>query len=227
MVRIVANVVGRPQLRVSLPPKDVHYLTQVMRRRPGDLVEVLGADGRVWVGEWMGEGVICLKALSLPPWVPPRSIILYQSLLKGDHFSEVVDQATQVGVTRIVPVLAERCVVRAVSQNRRARWQAIAKEASEQCRRAQVPELGELLDLEEMRAVPGGESYALAPQATPGYPWRQQNNAPVELVVGPEGGLSPLEIAQLQRRGFHPLSLGPQIFRSENAGAFAALLFLQ
>ena len=227
MVRILSDVLGHPQQRVAVSPQDTHYLTAVMRRRVGDFVEVLARDGQIWLGEWLGEGTILLKELALSGWAPRRQVILYQALLKGDHFSEVVDRATQVGVSRIVPLVTHRCIVRDVTLNRMGRWRAIAKEASEQSRRSGVPELEELAFAEKLTAYPEAESYVLAPTARVDRPWLKENQGPLELVVGPEGGLTPLEIERLGERGFSSLSIGHQVFRSENAGSFAALLFLQ
>ncbi len=227
MIRISCDVVGRPETRILVSPADSHYLGVVMRRRMGDMVEVLASDGQVWLGEWIGDGQVLLKQLAPPGWVPRRHVILYQALLKNDRFSEVVDRATQVGVSQIVPLVTDRCIVRDMTDNRLARWRAIAKEASEQCRRSNLLQVGELMTASRLSAQPQTESYVLAPLGIADRPWLHESVAPLELVVGPEGGLTPSEIEKLAQKGFRPLSLGEQIFRSENAGSFAALLFLQ
>jgi 16S rRNA (uracil1498-N3)-methyltransferase len=139
----------------------------------------------------------------------------------------VIEKGTEVGVDGFEPFVAERSVVREVSENKWTRWRRVAKEATEQCRRSEVPRLfplrngvGELtLQAEEVGIV-------WDPHGMPIDAWWHAQQPPrrIKVVNGPEGGLSAGELSQLRDQGFAPVRLGPRIFRAENAGIFGALL---
>ncbi|MCY0898773.1 MAG: RsmE family RNA methyltransferase [Firmicutes bacterium] len=228
MVRVAVNQSARNGAALWLPSREWHYVHRVMRARPGDRLEVLTGDGEVWLATVANsDGLITLDQLLVEASPIPRVITLYQALLKGDRFSEVVDRATQAGVSIFVPIISERTIVRDISSSKWTRWQVIAKEASEQCGRSDVPKIGPLSRIEEIDLKSGEDGYVLHPPVAYDRPWLQPSTTPLALVVGPEGGLTAREVESLQRRGFRPLSLGPRIFRAENAGAVAATLFLQ
>ena len=227
MIRLRLDVSGGQAIRVPLGCEDSHYLVDVMRLKAGDSLEVLTRDNTVWSAVLESNHMVRLQTELDRHNRLPRHVTLYQALLKGDHFGAVVDRATQAGVGRIVPILTARCIVREVSLNKRARWSLLAKEAGEQSHRIDVPDIGDLASLDSL--VPGGGAfgYVLDPRAAYDRPWLEPQVGSVELVVGPEGGLTPDEVSRLQSVGFRPISLGPRVYRAENAGAFAAVLFLQ
>ncbi|PSR23630.1 MAG: hypothetical protein C7B45_02360 [Sulfobacillus acidophilus] len=226
MIRLAIEGQGRSSRIYPLAPADWHYVTVVMRRAIGDAIEVMTADGQVWQAQLLDRGVQ-LQVPLMRHGLPRREITLYQALLKGDHFSAVIDRATQAGVMHFVPVLTERCIVREVTAAKARRWRLVAKEASEQSRRAYIPDVGEMLSLAELRLPPQSEGFVLDPQGEYRRVWLSQSVQPLSLVIGPEGGWSAGELEVLQAGGFDRISLGEGIFRAENAGAFAAILFLQ
>jgi 16S rRNA (uracil1498-N3)-methyltransferase len=211
---------------IPLADDERHYLLQVMRRRVGDPVEVLAFDGRVFLAEVVSTDGVRIVAEGERPWQPVRAITLVQALLKGDHFSDVVDRATQAGVSRFVPLITDRTIVREVKSTRLDRWRTIAKEASEQCRRGDVPTISDPIALKDLYPEKDADAVVLHPGGPGGAPWNTPTHKPLTLVVGPEGGLSDDEVAALTSRGFEPLSLEGPVYRAENAGAFAAVLFL-
>lgn len=230
MIRIAVKAYPGPEAVMELPDADRHYLTQVMRRAPGDEIEVLTPEGTVWRARILAAGRVQLLGESDAAWTPRRPITLVQALLKGDHFSEVVDRATQAGVAHFIPLVTERCIVREVKPHRLERWRTVAKEASEQSKRAAVPEVSCPMALSDLVVESGSQGFVLHPHASPGLPWQGRQgdpSGPLTLIVGPEGGLSSTEVEWLETRGFQALSLGPGVYRAENAGAFAAVLFLQ
>jgi 16S rRNA (uracil1498-N3)-methyltransferase len=226
MIRIAIEEKGAASQSYSLTPADWHYVTDVMRLAVGDSLEVSTGDGQVWQAQLLSHGVK-LHVPLVRYGLPRREITIYQALLKGDHFSAVVDRATQAGVMHFVPVLAERCIVREVTAVKARRWRVVAKEASEQSRRTHIPDVGELLSLAELRLSPGHEGFVLDPKAEYRRVWLAGSSNPLSLVIGPEGGWTTRELDVLQSRGFSRISLGEGIYRAENAGAFAAILFLQ
>jgi 16S rRNA (uracil1498-N3)-methyltransferase len=227
MIRLALDVVGAMGTRVPVSATDWHYLTQVMRRDSGDSIEVLCRDGLVFEAILLDGQQLEIRGAVAHVRKPGRHITLYQALLKGDHFSAVVERATEAGISRFVPLVTERSIVRDVSPNRASRWRAIAKEASEQCQRPDVPLVEDMMRLTDLAATSGCDAFVLDPRARDARPWLLPSEAPLELVIGPEGGFTPTELNLLSARGFLPLSLGERVYRAENAGAFAAVLFLQ
>ncbi len=227
MIRLSLDVVGACGTRVPVGASDWHYLTQVMRRESGDRIEVLAEDGEVFEAVLVDGQHVEIRGKVANVRKPRRHITLYQALLKGDHFSEVVERATEAGISRFVPIVTERSIVRDVSPNKAARWRAIAKEASEQCQRPDVPGIEEMKRVSDLRAAAGSDAFVLDPRANDARPWLVPADHPLDIVIGPEGGFTPAELDLLSARGFLPLSLGERVYRAENAGAFAAVLFLQ
>lgn len=213
--------------RILLSADDRHYLLDVMRRGVGDLVEALSDDGLVFRAEITANGELLVvdavgRALSAS-----RKITLFQALLKGDHFADVVERGTEAGIEAFVPIVTARSIPREVSPNKALRWRAIAKEASEQSRGAMIPEIVSVQGVTALSVPSDAEGYVLDPSAPQKPLWLDTNSAHIALVVGPEGGFTSDEYHDLYGRGFQPLSLGPRVYRAENAGAFAAVLFLQ
>ncbi|MCL5116848.1 MAG: 16S rRNA (uracil(1498)-N(3))-methyltransferase [Firmicutes bacterium] len=227
MIRLALAMEGHAGQAVTLNEADWHYVAGVMRRNVGDAIEVLAQDGLVWRARITAQCQLLLEERVVGNAPPRRSITLYQALLKGDHFSDVVGRGTEAGIARFVPVVTERSIVREVSPNKAARWRTVAKEASEQSRREAVPTIEPGVRLADLRAPEGADAYVLDPRAPHERAWAEDTSRPVALVVGPEGGFTPGEYAFLYDKGFRPLSLGPRVYRAENAGAFAAVLFLQ
>jgi 16S rRNA (uracil1498-N3)-methyltransferase len=211
---------------VRLGKDQWHYLYRVMRREAGDRLVVLLDEGPRWA-RVAGPARLTLEepaALAPPPH--PR-VLLAQALLKGDHVTVAMRLATEAGVAAVQPVVTERCIVRAVEPARLVRWTAVLGEAAEQCGRGEVPRLHPPVLLPDLQPV--GPLVVLTPDGAPlGTVWRSlADRDHLTVLVGPEGGLAPGELADLDRRGAYRAHLGPRIFRAENAGAFAVFLLLQ
>src|SRR5580700_7758127 len=148
---------------------------------------------------------------------PDPALVVAQALPKGDHGPLAVDLMTEGGVDTIVPWTAHRCVTRwegARGERALARWRAAAMQAAKQSRRAWLPEvataaLAVLLD-------PAGP-VALSRMDLPG-------SGDILVIVGPEGGVSPEEAAQLTRAGAVAARLGPTVLRTSSAGLVAAAI---
>jgi 16S rRNA (uracil1498-N3)-methyltransferase len=209
--------------RAELRPDQLRYLMQVMRRRPGERLIALLPDGpRMAVLQ--DDGFLELgEAVALAPPARP-AVVLAQALLKGDHWAEMADRATQAGVARLTPILTARTVVRDVGAERTRRWTRVIEEAAEQCGRADIPTLEPLVSLPALPPV--GPLVVLVPGAPLLTTVFDDLGRPpaLTLVVGPEGGLTDAEIAALRARGAVPGGLGARILRAENAGPFATFL---
>ncbi|WP_027883052.1 16S rRNA (uracil(1498)-N(3))-methyltransferase [Meiothermus rufus] len=205
--------------RIGLTGREARHLAQVLRARKGDILTVFdgqGLEGRAQVVA-LEPGCIWLQVEETWPASreTPQPITLYLALLKGDHLAEVVRAATELGVEQVVPILCQHCVVRELSQAKLERLQRIAREAAKQCQRSRVPTVQPLLFLKEVPRVEQG--FVAHPQASLLVHQRFDPQRPTALLTGPEGGLSPAEVALLEERGFTPVTLGPRILRAETA----------
>ena len=166
----------------------------------------------------------------------PLRIVLAQALARGEKMDWVIQKATELGVAAIQPIVTERTEVRLDAERagrRLAHWQAVAVAACEQCGRARVPTISEPAALATYAAGAdtGAIRLALDPDGGSLADALSGNSlhdatTPIHLVIGPEGGLSERDHAQLRVAGFRGLRLGPRILRTETAG-LAALAALQ
>ncbi len=222
---------------VPLTDADAHHLRDVLRLTAGDEV-VLAHSGRVvrvrltQVGESItGEVVDDLPAPCIPP------VTLVQGLAKGDKFDDVVRHATELGVSRFVPLAAARSVVRldtAKASARVARWQRIAGEAAKQSQQSVVPIVEQVTSIDSLAEVLGGALVLVCWEDAVDAPGieeaiaRYTSGPDVEcaVIVGPEGGLTAAEVDALERAGAVVVTLGPSVLRTETAGIVAAALAL-
>jgi 16S rRNA (uracil1498-N3)-methyltransferase len=162
----------------------------------------------------------------------PLDITLLQGVARGERMDLIVQKATELGVTRILPILAERSVVKVDARQRErklAHWKAIAISACEQCGRNRPPEVAEPAALSEaIAALPAGALKCLlaADGAKPLAAAARGVQGGIGLLIGPEGGLAENERRFAQANGFESFSIGPRILRTETAG-LAALAVLQ
>lgn len=219
---------------LPLDPDRSHYVSRVLRLRAGD--ELVLFDGRG--GEHAGSiaqasrnGVtVAVGERTGREAESPLAIRLVQGISRGERMDFVVQKATELGVRRITPVITEFSVVRldpAKAAKRAEHWSKIAQSACEQCGRNRLPEIDAPQALSAVldSPAPGDTRIVLQPGA--GRPLAQRpTGALVDLLIGPEGGLSEGELAQAAAAGFVPCSLGPRILRTETA-ALTAVAVLQ
>lgn len=213
----------------------LHHLRDVLRLGAGDEVIVVG-QGVAWrvrltsVAE-VAEGE---RFEQLPAQCLPR-VALVQGLAKGEKMDDVVRQATEIGVSRIVPLAAERSVVKldpAKAAARVERWRRIAAEAAQQSQRADVPAVDALVRAAELPGVLAGSVVLVCWEDAPGAPGiaaalahlAPREDAEVAVVVGPEGGLTAAEVRALTAGGATVVTLGATVLRTETAGVVAAAL---
>jgi 16S rRNA (uracil1498-N3)-methyltransferase len=228
---LIAPTQRRGEL-VSFSAEQWHQVRSVLRLRPGDRVLVFDGieplDSVVeLVAEASGRVVACQ-----PQAAEPRTrLVVYPALLQRDKFEPVLQKLTEIGAAAIVPLLTARGVVRdAPDDHRQTRWRAILREAAEQCGRGVVPELIAAL------AFPQGVERAAAEGtllvAYEGERQRSVHDAlrgaqqTVSVLVGPEGGFAPDEVACAEEAGGRLITLGPRILRSETASPVVAALVL-
>lgn len=218
---------------VSLGSTASGHLVRVLRLRPGAPLVVFNGDG----GEFPADLVRISKTaaeIRLGERVArdtesPFAITLVQGISRGERMEYTIQKAVEIGVTRIVPVEMARTVVslRGEKRQRRCeRWQSVAISACEQSGRNRVPEVAPPQLFDAWLAHPlAGSGLMLDHRADEGIA-SLQLDAPVTLLVGPEGGLTEEERARAKKSGYRAVRLGPRVLRTETAG-IAALAVLQ
>ncbi|MCW8888971.1 MAG: 16S rRNA (uracil(1498)-N(3))-methyltransferase, partial [Gammaproteobacteria bacterium] len=161
----------------------------------------------------------------------PLDITLLQGISKGDKMDYTVQKAVELGVNRIVPLLTERSVVKLDlkrSQKKQQHWQGIAISAAAQSGRNRVATVDPIITLSEYLQTPENSSVAkliLSPSSALGFN-SVSRNLSLNLLIGPEGGLSDSEERAANNVGFNAVRFGPRVLRTETA-AIAALGLIQ
>lgn len=218
---------------IPLEKEQAHYLFGVMRQRLGGAVALFnGVDG-----EWQAEiteagkrgGTLSCVAQSKPLQMPPDLWLLFAPIKKA-RTDFIVEKAAEMGAARILPVGTEYTNSERIRQDR---LQAHALEAAEQCGGTYVPQVDELQKLSQLLdhwpaerqlmfcdEAEVGNALHLAAQDHKGAPWA--------ILIGPEGGFSPVERKRLHSlEQSHVVSLGPRILRADTAAVAAMTLWQQ
>lgn len=221
--------------RAVMQGEAAHHLGRVLRAQPGQLYEL--SDGtRVWLGriETVSRDAVDFSLLEeLPSYHPAVETTLLLSVVKFDSFEWALEKATELGVTRIVPLASgrsEKALLAAVAK-RADRWKKLLLEASQQSRRVQVPILGALAKPEAAFAFFNQGLRIFLSEAPETKPMREilrdQKTDTAVLAIGPEGGWTDAEFAAARAAHFQDASLGRLILRAETAvvASLAALNF--
>ncbi|MEV7187927.1 16S rRNA (uracil(1498)-N(3))-methyltransferase [Kitasatospora sp. NPDC093102] len=231
--RIAAAVPGAV---VRLDGPEGRHAAAVKRLEPGEAVTLadglgLGVDGTV--AEVLGKDAIdvTVAAVRREPEPAPR-IVVVQALPKGDRGELAVETMTEVGVDVVIPWAASRCITQWKGERGAkalAKWRATAREAGKQSRRLRFPEVREPMTTRQLAPVLAQAAFAAVlheegaePLAHAGLP----EGGDLVLVVGPEGGVSPEELAAFAEAGAKPYRLGPSVLRTSTAGVAAGALLL-
>lgn len=219
-----------------LEGEEAKHCRQVTRHREGDTVVVFDGRGRKAVARIAsmhgGEVQLDVQSQSVVP-VPACSITLVQGIVKGDTMDWIVEKAVELGVQRVVPVTAQRSIVRldaADAAKKQAKWQRVALEACKQCGQAWLPEVSLPVSVEKACALTASVELRLTASLEAGaLPLKQlrpaASVASAALAIGPEGDFTEAEYDRLRTAGWQPWSLGNLVLRSETA-AICALSIL-
>lgn len=216
---------------ITISGEQARYLNRVLRCRPGDLITVINQNGTS-----LTASICDIARDSVTTKVAGRTaaadtsgcaITLYQSLLKGEKMDLVVQKSTELGISILVPVISERCIVR--DTRKLPRWRKIAEEASRQSGRVHPPKISEPLRFDSIFKDPpspailfweqGGDSLQDIAATLPSPPG-------IGIFTGPEGGFSEEEALRASDAGVLIASLGSRILRAETA-AIAAVTLMQ
>ncbi len=218
--RFFVDPASVPGEQFPLPETVERQVRRVLRLGDGDRIVLLTGDGTELVCRL--DGAECVIAERRPAAGEPRHrLTVCQALLRGDGLEEVVRQGTEIGVAAFRLFVSERCVARTISPGRLERLRTIAREAAEQSERGVVPAIDAPVAL---AAVVATGSVMLFER----HDGRRLGDvdAPSVVVIGPEGGFSPAEVAAAEADGATLAGLGPRILRSSTVAAAAASVIL-
>lgn len=216
--------------------EQVHQLKKVLRVRVGEQFEVVDDDSQLAIVEVSELEPFEVKVVELLEQKVelPVSVTIAVGLSKGDKLDWIVQKATELGVSEIIPLSLTRNVVKWTgdkADKKIERLQKIAEEASEQSHRLKVPRVTSVMTLKELvnytsdfeqkliayeESAKVGESLQLVKSLQ-----SLLENERVIFVFGPEGGIEEQEVALLEESGYIPCSLGPRILRAETAPLYA------
>jgi 16S rRNA (uracil1498-N3)-methyltransferase len=237
--RAYAPDAAAPATEIRLGPGESHHLVTVNRCGRGDPVVAFDGRGR----EWRCECVDASKSAALlrvkeafAPKARPHQITLAQALPKGATMDEIVRQATELGVVRIVPLVSERTQVHLDgdrAERKIEKWRTVSIEAAKQCGNPWLPEIAPLQELPAFLAAAARdhELRLVASLHAGANSWkkilaqfRAKTGRPPESVcwlIGPEGDFSPTEITAAVLAGFAPVTLGTLVLRCDTAAVYA------
>ena len=222
---------------ITVSGEDVRHIGAVLRMKAGD--ELLLCDGK---GTEYSVAILHVDRTEIKTEIKnttrrepayPR-VTLGQGLPKSDKMDWIVQKATELGVANIVPLVTERTIVKVRDEEKRiSRWQKIAREAAMQSNRADIPAIGPIVPFNDFLRTPNSEPGTLLL-----FPW-EEGTKPIKdvlrgsqgikhiiVLIGPEGGFSTAEAELATSRGFHPVSLGPNILRTETAAVAVLSMIL-
>jgi 16S rRNA (uracil1498-N3)-methyltransferase len=213
-------------------------LAQVLRMQVGDEIVVLDGSGLEFHSRivQLDRHSAVVEVLASQPCLaePGRFLTLYQCSLKQDKFEWVLQKGTELGVSRFVPVISERSIVRPAEALLRKyeRWGAIVREAAEQCGRGRIPEIAPPLDWSAALAAGKGlrllawEGAKTAPPLLSVLQQNLRNINDFSILIGPEGGIGEHEADLALAQGWQLVSLGPRILRAETAALAAVSVWV-
>jgi 16S rRNA (uracil1498-N3)-methyltransferase len=218
MIRLYVEAPLASGVAIEATEGQTHYLGGVMRRAVGDPVHLFNGRNGEWTGRIAalsrGKATIGVET-RIRPQTADADLWLAFAVLKRDTTDLVVQKATELGVSALLPVFTQRTNAGRVNLDR---LRAIAIEAAEQSERLTVPDIRPARQLHDILAAwPADRSLFVALERANARPLAPVSG-PAGLLVGPEGGFGPRDQLALDRCRFvRPASLGPRILRAETA----------
>lgn len=218
---------------VIIVGSDVNHIRNVLRMKIGEELNISnGQDGREYrcaVDSFEEDRVICrLRFIKEENVELPSKVYLFQALPKADKMEMIIQKAVELGVYKIIPVAAKRCVVKLDEKkaaSKTARWQGIAEAAAKQSKRAVIPEVSDVLSFSQAVNLASDIDVRLIPyELAEGMAKTRKiiddlmPNQDVAIFIGPEGGFEEAEIQAAIENGIIPITLGKRILRTETAG---------
>lgn len=225
---------------VTIEGSDVNHIKNVLRMKPGEKIRVCTRNGQNYfcsisdITESFVRADILEKEAESTEL--PCRIYLFQGLPKNDKMEWIIQKTVELGVYEVIPVAMKNCVVKLDDKKaakKLQRWQAIAESAAKQSKRTVIPTVKQPVTYKEALKIASELDITLVPyenergmDATREIMGQLKAGQTIGVVVGPEGGFAPEEIALVDEHAtMHRISLGRRILRTETAG-LAALAML-
>lgn len=218
--------------KIIINNEDVAHITKVLRLKCGDEITVCdgqGYDYSAVIDEIEPKEIICSVKEKIKCETEPNiEVTLFQGIPKAAKMDYIIQKTTELGISRIVPVMLDRCVVKLENAKAEAkkqeRWQKIANEAAKQSGRGVVPEIMMPVNLDTAIKMASELDLCFAP-----YECEEQKRLKevltskldiksVGFIIGPEGGFDASETNKIKSAGFETVTLGRRILRTETAG---------
>lgn len=218
---------------VTITGSDVNHIKNVLRMRQGEEISVSnGLDGKEYrcgILSLEQDRVVCeLRFVREDGVELPAKVYLFQGLPKGDKMELIIQKAVELGVYRVIPVAAKRCVVKLEEKKaagKVARWQGIAEAAAKQSKRGVIPQIAEVQSFSQAVKMANDMDVRLIPyelaegmEKTREIIGGLKSGQSIAVFIGPEGGFEEAEIEEACKNGIEPVTLGKRILRTETAG---------
>ena len=218
---------------ISITGSDVNHIKNVLRMKNGEKIRISSRSGQAYfchvslISE--DEVIADIDSMDEAGTELDNHIVLYQGLPKGDKMELIIQKAVELGVSEIVPIAMKNCVVKLDDKKaakKVERWQAIAESAAKQSKRTVIPVINPPMPYRLALQRAGELDITLVPyenergmDATREIMGGIGKGQSIGVIVGPEGGFSPEEIALVDECDkMHRISLGRRILRTETAG---------
>ena len=228
--RIYLPIPLNPESTVELDEQSAHHVRTVLRLKPGDSVVLFNGQGFEYsaVLTSISKSLVALEVGEIRECATesPLSIHFGLAISRGERMDYAIQKAVELGVSRIYPLLMDRCVVRVdprKADQKQSHWQRVAIHASEQSGRARVPEISLPSTLPNWLGESQDLKILLDPMASVSIPSLAASKT-IYLLSGPEGGLSDMERDLALESGFIGVKMGPRILRTETAPLTAIAL---
>lgn len=210
------------------------HVCKVLRARPGDRIILFNGRGGEYIAQLDSiekhRAYAGIESYDPIDRTPALRWELLQAVSKGDRMDYTLQKSTELGVSRIMPFIAERSVVKLDTERaekRRQHWLGVTRSAAEQCGVNRIPEISPIGNLPDaMEYAQGNTKILLDPEAGTSIGEVAQDSS-VTLLIGPEGGLTENEIRRARDAGYQPVRMGPRILRTETAAVVAAAVLLE
>jgi 16S rRNA (uracil1498-N3)-methyltransferase len=232
LYRLVIAPSQKQDNSIDLNSEQQHYLFRVLRLRNGDRFVAMDGLGRSWIAEIEAESAKICETIDLSTELP-ASVTLITALPKGSGYEEIIRCCTELGVSKFIPVISDRTILKP-SSNKVQRWRKIATEAAEQSERQIVPVVSEPISFERAMAdvIPTSDKYICLARGNIPSLWNclttKQAKEVTEIVIatGCEGGWTPREINKAIALNYQAVSLGNRILRAVTAPIVALSLIV-
>jgi 16S rRNA (uracil1498-N3)-methyltransferase len=216
---------------------DVKHIYKVLRLEADDEVIINNSEGKEYLGRILDVNkssviVEIVEAMDINN-ESNLKVDLYQGLPKSAKMDYIVQKGTEIGISKIIPIITERVIVKSeIGEFKKTdRWRRIALEACKQSKRTLIPEINQPLEFQPLLTLLTDYDIVVVPyENQEGFGIRKMcKNLHKEVksaavVIGPEGGFEEEEIKRLEELGAYIVTLGPRILRTETAGIVAAAI---